>query len=56
MVEQGYNYVDGPIHSIAEYFDTRIENLEKSTYQVFPQETGKARKGPRKGKWRPLMI
>ena len=30
MVEQKYNYLDGPIHSMAEFFETRIENLEKS--------------------------
>ena len=30
MIEQGYNYLDGPIHSMAEFFETRIENLEKS--------------------------
>ena len=29
MVEQGYNYLDGPIHSMAEFFETRIKNLEK---------------------------
>ena len=32
MVEQGYNYLDGPIHSMAEFFETRIENLEKSIH------------------------
>ena len=30
MVEQVYNYLDGAIHSMAEFFETRIENLEKS--------------------------
>ena len=30
MVEQEYNYLEGPIHSMAEFFETRIENLEKS--------------------------
>ena len=30
MVEQGYNYLDCPIHSMTEFFETRIENLEKS--------------------------
>ena len=29
MVEQGYNYLDGPIHSMVDFFKTRIENLEK---------------------------
>ena len=30
MVEQGYNFLDGPIHPMAEFFDTRIESLEKT--------------------------
>ena len=30
MVEQGYNYLDGPMQSMAEFFEVRIENLEKS--------------------------
>ena len=29
LVEQGYNYLDGPIHSMAEFVKTRIENIEK---------------------------
>ena len=28
MVEQGYNYIDCPILSMAEFFETRIKNLE----------------------------
>ena len=28
IVEQGYNYFDGLIHSMVEFFKTRIENLE----------------------------
>ena len=28
MLEQGYNYLDDPIHAIAEFFETRIKNLE----------------------------
>ena len=24
MVEQGYNYLDGPIHSMAKFFENRI--------------------------------
>ena len=36
MVKQGYNYLDGPIHSIAEFFETRIENLEKSIFPNVP--------------------
>ena len=39
MAEQGYNLLDGPIHSMAEFFEITIENLEKSTHQVFLQET-----------------
>ena len=30
MIEHGYNYLDGPIHSMAEFFETRIKNLEKA--------------------------
>ena len=30
MVEQGYKYFDGPMHSKAEIFKTRNENVEKS--------------------------
>ena len=26
MIEQGHNYLDGPINSMAELFETRIEN------------------------------
>ena len=26
MVEQGYNYLDGPIHSMAKFYEMRIEN------------------------------
>ena len=29
VVEQRYNYLDGPIHSMAEFFEIMIENLEK---------------------------
>ena len=29
MVDQRYNYLDGPIHAMAEFFKTRIENIEK---------------------------
>ena len=43
MVEEGYNYLAGPIHSMAEFFETRIENLETSIHQVFPQETTRKR-------------
>ena len=30
LIEQGYNYLDGHIHSRTEFFEKRIENLEKS--------------------------
>ena len=30
MIEQGYDYLDSPIYSMAEFFETRIENVEKS--------------------------
>ena len=30
MVEQGYNYLDGSIIAMTEFFQTRIENIEKS--------------------------
>ena len=29
MVEQRYNYLDGSIQSMAEFFETRIENLKR---------------------------
>ena len=52
MTEQGYNYLDGPIRVMAEFFKTRIENLKNQSHQVFPQETRKyPRKGPKKGNW-----
>jgi len=41
MIEQGYNYLDGPIHSMAEFFETRIENLEKSIPPSVPSRNGK---------------
>ena len=41
MIEQGYNYLDGPIHAMAEFFETRIENLEKSIPPSVPSRNGK---------------
>ena len=41
MVKQGYNYLDGPIHSMAEFFETRIENLEKSIPPSVPSRNRK---------------
>ena len=28
MVKQGYNYLDGSIQSMAEFFETKIKNLQ----------------------------
>ena len=50
IVEQGYNYLDGPIHSMAEFFETRIENLEKSIPLSVLSSIKKKIKVPRKGK------
>ena len=36
IVGWGYNYLDGRIHSMAEFFEIRIANSEKSIPQVFP--------------------
>ena len=41
MVEQGYNYLDGPIHSIAEFFKTSIDNLKKLIPQSVPSRNKK---------------
>ena len=44
-------YLDGPIHSMVEFFQTRIEYLEKSIPPSVPSRNGKnPRKGPRKRK------
>ena len=29
MVEQGYNYLDGCIQNMTEFYETRVENLER---------------------------
>ena len=51
MVEQGYNYLDGRINSMAEFFETRIENLEKSIPpNVPPRNKKKSKKGSKKRK------
>ena len=44
MVEQGYNYLDGYIHSMAEIFERRIENLEKSILPSVPSRNRKKSK------------
>ena len=44
MVEQGYNYLDGSIHSMVELLETRIENLEKSIPPKVPSRNRKTKK------------
>ena len=44
MVEQGYSSLDGPIHSIAEFFERRIESLEKSIPPSVPSRNSKINK------------
>ena len=53
MVEQGYNYLDGPIHSIAEFFETRIKNLDKL---IPPSVTSRIRKKRKKGSKKRKLI
>ena len=50
MIEQGYNYLDGPIHAMAEFFKTRIENLERSIPPSVPSRNGKKSKKASKKK------
>ena len=51
MVEQGYNYLDGPIHAMAEFFETRNENEEKSIPPNVPSRNRKkSKKGSKKKK------
>ena len=51
MVEQGCNYLDGPIHSMAKLFKIRIENLEKSIPPSVPSRNNKKfKKGSNKRK------
>ena len=38
MKKQGYNYLDGPIQSMAKFFETRIEILEKSISPNVPSK------------------
>ena len=52
MVEQEYNNLNNHIHSMAEFFETRIEYLENQFHQVLAKETTRtARKVPKKGNW-----
>ena len=51
MAEQGYNYLDGPIHSMTEFFETRIKNLEKSIpLKVLSRNSKNSKKGSKKKK------
>ena len=55
IVEQGYNYLDGPIHSVAEFFETRIENLEKSIPpSVISRNNRKSKQGSKQRKLVPF--
>ena len=46
-----YNYLDASIHSMAEFFKTRIENLKKSIPLSFPSRNSKKpKKGSKKRK------
>ena len=51
MVKQGYNYLNGPIHYMAEIFETRIKKLEKSIPPSVPSRNNrKSKKGSKKRK------
>ena len=50
MVQQGYNYLDVPIYSMVESFETRIEVLEKSIPPSAHSRNNKKSKDPGKGK------
>ena len=51
MVEQGYNYLDVPIHSMVEFFEMRIENLDKSIPpSVLSRNNRKSKKWSKKRK------
>ena len=41
MIEQVYNYLDEPVQAMAEFFETRTNNLEKS---IPPSVTSRSRK------------
>ena len=57
MVEQGYNYLDSPIRSMVDFFETRIENLEKSIPPSSPsRNNGKSEKESKKKKAVTLTI
>ena len=44
MVEQGNNHLDGSVQSMAEVFETRIENLGKSIAPSVPSRNRKRKK------------
>ena len=44
MVEQEYNYLDGPNHSMAEFFEVRVKNLEKSIPPSVPSRNNRKRR------------
>ena len=51
MVEQGDNYLDSPVHAMAEFFEIRIENLEKLIPPSVPSRNNKkSKKGSEKRK------
>ena len=43
-VGQGYNYLDGPIQNMAEIFEIKIKNLEKSIPPSVPSRNRKENK------------
>ena len=53
MVEQEYNYLYGPIHSMADFFETRIENIEKS---IPPSVISRNRKTKKKGSKKRMLV
>ena len=48
MVELQYSYLDGPVQSVAEILETRIENLEKSIPPSMLSRNQKKKKDPKK--------
>ena len=50
MVEQGYNYLDGTIHSMSEFFETRNVNIEKSIPPSVPSRNNRKTKKKGQGK------
>ena len=51
MVDQGYSYLDGPIHSRVKFFETRIKNLENPIPASVPSRNNKKlKKGFKKRK------